>query len=42
VTNGFDVETVRIQHERAVIVFMVMWAKSGRTVVASAGREAAA
>src|SRR3954464_4897128 len=35
--DGFDVEAIRIQNERAVIVLIVMWAKSGRTIVFSAG-----
>ena len=39
VADGFDVVAVGIEHERAVIVRMVMRANSGCAVVASAGRH---
>lgn len=38
-TDGMDVEPVRVQHQSAVIVWMVMRAKSGRTVVSPARRR---
>src|SRR5207248_1380558 len=39
VTDGLDVTTVRIEHERAVIVRVIVRSQSGRAVVASALRD---
>src|SRR5207344_665960 len=39
VADGFDVVPVRIEHERAVIMFVILRAQSGRTVVVAAGGE---
>src|SRR5205814_6927920 len=39
VTDGLDVMTVRIEHERAVIVRVIVRSQSGRAVVASARRH---
>lgn len=38
-TDGLYVEPVRVQHESAVIAWMTMRAKSGRTVVSPARRQ---
>src|SRR5271170_5637634 len=39
VTDGLDIVTVGIEHERAVIVRMVMRPKPGRAVVFAAGSQ---
>src|SRR5262249_13170584 len=38
-THGFDVVTVRIEHERAVVVGVIVRTQSRRPVVLAAGRE---
>jgi hypothetical protein len=38
-TAGFDVVTVGIQHERAVIVLVVLRPRAGRAVIAAAGGD---
>ncbi|ALL12344.1 hypothetical protein AQ619_02620 [Caulobacter henricii] len=39
VANGLEVEPVRIDNERAMVVWMRMWAKSGRSIIRSTGRQ---
>src|SRR6185295_14190267 len=39
VTDGFDVVAVGVEHERAVVILVIVGARSGRTVVAAACRQ---
>jgi len=39
VADGFDVVPIGIEHERAVVVGMIVRAQAGRAVVAATGRE---
>lgn len=39
VANGFNIDPVRIKHERAIIIGMIIWPKSRCAVVFSACRE---